>query len=78
VNANANRRRQLLKACGLIAMLLILVASVVSIASAQTSIDGHWEGRLVWDGAELERDFKNQPAGAIGLFSSRLRRQWND
>lgn len=55
-----------------ILVLALLLAFVGSICAAQQSIEAHWEGVMVREGAELpvSFDFKNEAAGLTASFNS--------
>jgi uncharacterized protein len=55
-----------------ILVLVLLLAFVGSICAAQKSIEGHWEGVMIREGAELpvSFDFKNEAAGLTAGFNS--------
>jgi len=59
-----------------ILVLVILLALVVPIFAAQESIEGHWEGVMVREGAELpvSFDFTNPAAGLTASFNSPTQR----
>lgn len=56
--------------------LVLLLGLVISSSAAQRSIDGHWEGGMVREGAELpvNFDFTNEVAGLTATFSSPTQR----
>lgn len=56
--------------------LVLLLGFVVSSSAAQRSIEGHWEGVMVREGAELpvSFDFTNEAAGLTASFNSPTQR----
>src|SRR2546428_6798194 len=56
----------------LIMALALLLGLVASGSAAQKSIEGHWEGMMVREGAELpvSFDFTNGATGLIASFNS--------
>jgi uncharacterized protein len=59
-----------------IAALALLLGLVISVFAAQRSIEGHWEGVMVREGAELpvSFDFTNEAAGLTASFNSPTQR----
>jgi pimeloyl-ACP methyl ester carboxylesterase len=59
-----------------ILVLVILLASLSSISAAQKGIEGHWEGVMVREGAELpvSFDFKREGAALTANFNSPTQR----
>ena len=56
--------------------LTLLLALAGSISAAQKSIEGHWEGVMIREGAELpvSFEFTSEPAGLTGSFNSPTQR----
>jgi len=56
--------------------LALLLGLVISASAAQKSIEGHWEGVMVREGAELpvSFDFTNEAAGLTASFNSPTQR----